>query len=653
MSRAYLKSLVSCWTKQLEAAKERKAADFGKTARTLWGFMTKSYRQLYIEKSEEMDDRLLAMPSPEQQAGYYKPRIMKCREFVNVVLPFVHAQLPGRIVAPARPPLPGQLVDLVEAASQLDPAVLPTELLLLQAAAADQAQWSPTERIVCWLMQWYLNYVVREYDANAEQRTAIEEALVKGRGIVWHGMSEGPAGLIPASYFDTVDGLFIDPDARQWRDAGYIFREQTWPAWRLADVFGIDEDKLRAAQRGGDEKTITPAAPQAADEVSDECTWFEVWSRIGTGARLWHAGETLRDAEQARADALDQVGHYVYLAVLPGLDYPLNVTPELWETGTAGAIAAELRWPIPFHDDRTNPFPCTRLDFYPNVDNPWATSPLYPGISQQVFLDHVYSFLMTRLRTTSRDIIITAKMLEEAVRRAIAQGLDQVVVAAETDQVAEIDKLVHILQFPTLNNDMWRVLEYVERSFEMATGLDPFLYGSQPQRQIRSSHESQVRELHLSNRPRDMADAVRNWSSQIAKAEGQLTRMYVRPRHVAPLFREPVTDDPVQYGPLSALWAAMVNTDDPGEAVADLHYTVEASGGRPKNKQTQMQNLQMIGQNIQPMLEAYAARGINAPWNNFMDILAEVYEIPLDRLKLPEFQPAEEQEGGAAQGQGA
>ena len=647
MTVGYLKALCSTWEDQLQLAKDQKEIDFGKTARTLWGFTNKSFRQLYVEPGDGLDRSILPAANAELEGmPYFAPRLMKCREFINVVLPFVHARVPNRMVSPRRPSLPGELMDLAEAMSEAAPGEqLPPEIVILQAASQGQIQWTVNEQITSWMLQFYLNYIVEEYGAKREQRTCIQEALVKGRGVCWHELTEGPAGIMPGSYYDTVDGLFIDPDCRQWRDAGYIFRKRTWPAWRLADVFERDIEKIRSAAKSN------AAGGRDGDWGNadrDQCTWFEVWSRIGPGQRLYSAKDSLlRDEDQARTDALDVVGNNIYLAFLPGLDTPLNIKRDLWENGTTEDIVNRIKWPVAFFEDKANPFPCTPLDIYPSTENPWAVSPLYAGISLQVFLDHIYSFVMARLRSTSRDIIITAKTLEPLVKAAIVSGADQVVVPAEGQQTAELDKLVHILQFPTLQPDVWRTIELTGRAFELATGMDPLLYGGEPNRQIRSSKEASVREQHVTNRPNDYADAVEEWNSNVARAEGQLTRMYVRAEHVAPLFREQVTENPEEYGPLTALWDSLVNTDDPADAVADLHYTVEAGSGRRKNKQSQIEDFQLISQTIAPVLQGFATQGITGPWNNYVDIIQETYDMPMGRLKLPDFTPQKPQEGGA------
>jgi hypothetical protein len=139
------------------------------------------------------------------------------------------------------------------------------------------------------------------------------------------------------------------------------------------------------------------------------------------------------------ADALDAIGPYVHLVIAPGVPYPLNLPPELVQDSVISQeeMLKRLEWPIAFCDDAAaNPWPCTCLDFYPNCDNPWASSPLEAGMAMQVFLDHLYSFIMSRVRSTCRDIIVLSKGLEADVKNAIESGLDQVIARALLDAPA-------------------------------------------------------------------------------------------------------------------------------------------------------------------------------------------------------------------------
>ena len=227
-----LRRIEGIWTEQIKLAAERKDADFGQTAKQIWSFRGKSYRQLYMETDEENE------PFGNPQGPYYKARINKTAEAIALLVPYVMGQVPHRQVSTSRPPLGPELLELMPAAAG------PREVI------------DKTDRLRAHLLQWFLNYIPREYNLRREARTALIEAFPKGRGVLWHEIVDAPAGPIPASYFDTVDGLLIDPDTKQLRDAGFIIRERTRSVWKLSEQTGLPRELLRGHGRSAMQTAI-------------------------------------------------------------------------------------------------------------------------------------------------------------------------------------------------------------------------------------------------------------------------------------------------------------------------------------------------------------------------------------------------------------
>jgi hypothetical protein len=615
-----LEQICDLWLKQVDLCKQRKWDQFGKTAHKAWGFLGKSYRDLYLSKDGDSDE------FPHATGPFYKTRLNKSREFVSLMLPYVHQRVPNRVVTPRRPELPPELVAAMATGGI---PVSPTT--------------SPDDRMRAWLMEWWLNYLPGEYNLNREARTAIQEALVKGRGVVWTEMVDGPYGEIPASYYDSVDNLLIDADCVQMRDAGFIIRRRQRQVWRVAEEFGIDPDKLRGQSSSALSQAIAGVRDSAITGDSEEskgdiCVYYEIWSRMGVGHRLVGASEEMKQV----ADALDAIGPYVHLVIAPGVPYPLNLPPELVQDSVISQeeMLKRLEWPIAFCDDAAaNPWPCTCLDFYPNCDNPWASSPLEAGMAMQVFLDHLYSFIMSRVRSTCRDIIVLSKGLEADVKNAIESGLDQVIAQYNGEPGVDLQKLIQIVKFEPVNRDLWQVVAIVERAFEQATGISPLLAGGQPPAVDRSATATQARESRLSSRPDDFADMVEEWMSRIAAKEAQATRLYVGSEIVAPLFGEDVTAMETGMAPLTAKWATLVNTDDPAVAAAELSYSVESGSGRRKNRGKMAADVTQLAQTFAPAYLQLAMGGNPGPLNGLIGMIGEAYEIPVATLMFPVIQP--------------
>lgn len=613
-----LSSITTLWSRQIKHAQESKHRLFGKTAARAWDFLGKDYKQLYVACEEEYR-------SPRQ--SFFQVRINKSREFVNVLLPFIHHRIPNRLVEPSRPKVPPELLGLPPGTP-----VPPTPL-------------QQTDQIRAWLMQWFLNWIPGQYDLRYECRQAIPEALVKGRCVVWHEFFRGPYGSIPGSFADSVDNLFIDPDAKQLQNASYIVRKRRRSVWHVAEELGIPSDELRGKastnlRKSTDAAQITSESYGDKEDKGDIVEYFEVWSRMGFGHKFSTGSDSELKSDRLLAD-LDALGDYIYLVICPGVDYPLNLPPAVFATPNAEMeVRSRVQWPVATYFDRANPWPMSCLDFYPDPESPWASSPLEAALPLQVFMDHAYGWLMGRCRTSCRDIVVVSSSIDSDLEKAIVSELDMAIATIDGDVSEDLRKLVTVLQHPPMNQDIWQILSAVENMFERLTGMDPLLSGAGGRTQIRSSAEAQIRQSNVSNRPEDMAECVEDWMSQIARKEAVMTRLHVPSSVVAPLFGEQVQEGmdgiPIGFGPLSQQWGQLVTTDDPARACAELAYTVEAGTGRKKNKQAQLQNAELTMQTLaQPLLGLAMQKGQVQPFNALIQMLAEANDMNLDAMLLP------------------
>ncbi len=630
MALPLLKEITDLWLKQIDFAEKAKERDFGLAAAQAWKYLGREYVPVYWEGEHEF---------PSGEEGEVKPVIVgKSAEFVALMLPYIHARVPHRLVSPSRPPMPGN----IPVPPQMDEEAARS---LVEQLAAQRAQLDSQDSFRAWLMQWWLNYITHEgYDLANEARTALPEALVKGVGLLWTELTDGPYGVMPASFYDSVDNLFIDPDAERLQDAAWIVRARQMSNWKIAERFGRDVRQIRGEMETSRRQAVRRVNPNThKDTEGDVGTYYEVWSRMGVGHRLVGASQTMK----REAEALDNLGAYVFLAVMPGVDEPLNLPSE----AIAGAeVQSEwlprIGWPIAFHAEPTDPWPCTPCAFYANAHDPWAQSPLASGQQCQVYLDQLYHYLMRRARTSCRDIIFTSSGLSLKNQDAIEKGADFEVVEYDGDPGLEIDNLVKILEFPSLNSDIWNVANMVERQFERATGMTPLLGGAQPDTQERSALASRVREAHTTSRPDDYADVVEAWMSRIAAKEARATRLFVPAPYE--LFGEPAPNDAGEWTPqsfLSAMWDQLVRTDDPRVAASELSYTVEAGSGRRKNKQKQAADATQLSQSLGQYFFGYGqlTGNFNA-FNGLVKMIAEALDVPVGGMYLPSIPPPQAEE---------
>ena len=605
-----LAEINALWCKQQELCEEHKERLFGKTARKIWQFYGKDYR----EPDPAIDGEGETLP--DDLGPLVKPRLNMTRAFAAVMLPFIHQSMPERRASPRIPELPDELK-----------ALYPTS-------------GPKTEhQLASWLLTYVLNYLTNEYDLEGEAWLVGLEALVKGRGVGWHELAEGVSGVIPVTTYDSVNNLFIDPDCCRWRNAGYIIRRRVQSVWQAAKRWEIDHERLRGSWRSSFSKGRYPDIDeQIGEDQRDVCVYYEVFSRMGIGENLRDAsGETKELAQQ-----LATLGPNIFLACIPGMEYPLNLPPEVVETATTDELRRRLEWSIAFHEEPSNPWPMTPLDFAPNVNDPWATSLLEGGLPLQVFIDRAYTLIMARMKTNSKELLFIAKKLEEAAKEAFLDQSGVPVIAVEGEPGIDIPKLVHQVQFQPLNIDIWKIIQIAERRFEDVTAMTPLMTGGEMERQIRSSSEYQGRAEAAMSRPQAYRATMLKWHKDVAAKDAQALRLYCGPDTIAPMFGEPVpnTDDPnwVALSPLAAAWSQMLNTDDPREAAADFLYSIAVGAGQAKNRQKLRADAQMLSQTFGPFFMQLAGSGMAEPFNRLMGILSEALEMPLDKLMLRPLQ---------------
>jgi hypothetical protein len=346
----WLRSLTAAWQSRIKEAETSKQRLFGKTAKQLWAFLTRSYRDLYMSPSTlgEGDQDITVFPTGTS-GPLYKPRLNKCQEYVDLYLPHLLSELPGRAVLPNRPQFPEMAYMLPVAMGQAGGnGQQAVPFGMVDAQARFQVQMAAT------LLGWWLNYTPQEYNLLKEAWLAATEALVKGRGMLWHELLPTGSGLIPVSLYDSVDNYIVDPHTTTLRDAGYIGRKRTCPVWLASRRLGISETKLLAvAKRQEIGQSSWSEAPPSADIFPGDVEmveYYEIWSRIGIGHVMVSGNDTLKNLNEA----LDSLGPFVWLAIAEGSEAPLNLHEDLL-IDSPDRLRAALEWPLATYGETADP----------------------------------------------------------------------------------------------------------------------------------------------------------------------------------------------------------------------------------------------------------------------------------------------------------
>lgn len=607
-----LAAVCDLWLKQVKAASAAKVEHFDKKAEECWRYYAKDYDAIYGTGG-----------NADWPTSRYKLRLAKARQFVSLMMPFCHQRVPTMVCTPAEMRLPPTLT-----------ALLPPEAMMAMSSSKQKKELRAA------LMEWLLNYLPYETDLSREAKIVLPEAFVKGRAILWTEAVQAPCGIVPANCAESVDNFLIDPDAIQLRDAGYVVRIRHRSAYRIEEdfrEFGITASMLRSQETSRWLDALATGAMgidryrnRGPDESrGDVVTYFEIFSRVGVGNIFRDSPKDL----QPLSDAVESLGGNVWLAVCPGVERPLNLSPEMMQEaamngGTSDTIAAALRWPIATHEDFSNPWPVQVLDFLPNNDNPWSTSPLWGSVPLLRFLDGAYNFVFERLHCTSKDIHIFSQAWEQAVKDAAERGVDQTIVYVQGKPGEDLKNNYATLSFQELKQELFTSIRMAQQEVEQFTGMTPLLSGAEDARQVRVAADIEARERHVSSRPQDYADAVEEWMGRNGRALGVASRLIVEPSVIARIAGEPEPEPgqmPDQgWGPVTMAWLQSgLSTDDPVEAAAELDYSVESGSGRRKNQAKNMNDMAQIMQSFGPMVVQMAQAGNVAPWNAMATMLGE------------------------------
>ena len=386
--------------------------------------------------------------------------------------------------------------------------------------------------------------------------------------------------------------------------------------------------------------------------TNDLMVYFEIYSRMGSGGRMSGSPASLENTDSLPGDmagfakTLDPiVGDYVFLVVAPGVEYPLNLPPEVQELPMTGdgspqdgmaVVKEKLQWPVPYYLDKASPWPVSLLDFHPVPRCVWPMSHIKPAMGELRFLCWAYSFVAGKIKNTLRDVVAILKEMSEQFKLTVLEGADLQLVELDTNN-KDIKECVQVLQFPQMNADIWRIIEAVETNFDKRVGLNEVFYGK-TERQDRSATESDIKSQSMNIRPDDMAERVEAWMTEAARKEAVTARMLLAPKDVLPVLG--LTG--------AALWATHVSSADPA-IFRELEYRIEAGSTKKPNRARDQANADSSMQILLPIFDRFAqGTGQLGPINALIAFWAKTRDIVPGPFMLPQPPPPPPAPAGGA-----
>lgn len=583
-----IRAVVNQWCRKINHARKHKKALFQDEA---------DQCQSFFSGPRNWDDVMLFQSGEGRRETYPDPTfrisVNKAAELVQLFGPAMYQNNPHRTVSPRKQPdIPGVIFGNPAAAQ-------------MQAQAASQQLVIDTARAA--VIESYLNWTPRELDLRQNSRDAIDEALIKGRGCLWTEIREMPLSdqWVVGSFFDSVDNLFIDPDAESVEQACWIARQCCHPVWFVERLFNLPPGSI-PTNASSQAQIAEERAPVFADSLqanwsrrpgcsNDLVVYYKIYSKMGIGGRLSGLPKNMRPG-------LEIFGDYCYLAIVDGLPWPLNLPPTVQSLAdfdvpngaTYHDIMQRVSWPIPFWADGKWPVSC--LDFHKVPRQPWPKSHLSFGLPELKFINWTMSFLLSRIHNSSRSFCAIRKEAGDEIKDALLSGEDFTLLKLDPDQL-DINELIRFLDHPQVNNDVWKIVEKVEQQFERRTGLNELMYG-ETTTQIRSAEEAALKNQNISVRPGDMAEQVESWMAHVAENEAMASRYFLRGADIYPVFGQAT----------AAAWDAVVSTTDISDIVRQLEYKIESGSTRKPDRNRALANADQAAQVLMPVLQANATQ---------------------------------------------
>jgi len=613
----FLRPLCSGWLSKIEMA-------LTSQPRKKWKEVADECMMFYSKSAAAMWDPLY---SKKFWRGVKAPRfrvtINKAFEFVAVFGPNLLWDVPHRTVTPKK------ILELPQDAFP-DPQMYQ---VVMQMAAQEASK----DKVVAQLLTGWLNYTPREMPGNGlegHNELAVLDAMLTGMGCMWPAPYSMPGSerTLTGCFRKPPGDLIIDPDFKTMQEAKWIALRHTEAHWQVERRFKLPPGSLKnkatlesswhyaeLASSSGD-----GGADRKAGKTSDLIVWYEVWSKLGTGARMTGMPSIIKNQLE------ETVGDYAYLAICPDCPYPLNCPADKIRNGaTSEEVRQSFEWPVPlWTDDR---WPVEVLRFYDDPESAYPIAPLAPALGELKAMNAIVSWLVNRTWQSSRQMYAVLGQYYDDIKKVLDDGADLDVFALPPGSVDDVKKMIQIIENKEVNRDSWQVLDILSNNFDKRMGMTPFVYGqNEDGTQDRTASTTEARKSAVSARPEYMQKKVVGWQSRVAGVEAMLTWLFVKAPDVVPLLG--------QAGAM--LWKEHIENADAESVMRQMHYEVAASSVRRPNRDRDIADLnELMGRFLPEASKRAELTGDWEPINGLLKKYGELHDMDLDGLF---FQPKDE-----------
>ena len=623
-----LRQVVATWIKKIEAGQKYKKP-FTDDAREAMSFFDGEHNWMWKDgysRGERGYNSSIAPPA-------FRIQVNKVFELVDIFGAVIYHRNPVRTVTVAKYPIINPQTLNLQPPNPAMPPDPRTQKMLEIMQATDQQE--SLKQSVAELLEAYLNWTPDELNLKTQCKRVVDEALIKGAGVLWHELVELKASDDPAarplkmvgSFYDTVDNLVIDPDYDNPDDMLWCARKCVHPLNEVAAMYGLDPEDLKGHIDGTQSiKTDAEARNQRrkTGQTNQQCTYWKVWSKTGLGDRL-------KDAPKESRGVFDSLGKNVYLVLCEGVDFPLNLPPAVMEeqideaTGIPQSLVARTAWPVPYHAE-PNGWPFSMLDFHRKPNYAWPISHIKPGIGELRLLNWGMSFLATRIATSCETVLAVQKSADADLKDQLLAPSEGGFKIIELSELLgrKIEDVISVFQMPQVTKDLWDIMTAVADMFAHRTGLSELVYGY-TRSSFRSAAEATIKQENVSVRPDQMANALEDFMGVVARREALACRWLLEAEDVMPVL-----------GPIGAVaWGEQVMTRDITDFARSFQFRVEAGSARKPNKASRIEQMQAAVQTLGPVLQGLIQMGVVAPFNALITDWAKSMDIDPTNYIIP------------------
>lgn len=612
-----LKALTTSWISQVKRAEKEKSA-FNAIAHQCKSFAGGKSQSNFMWQPQYRDKYIgKGIKSPK-----FEVSLLKGFEYIAIFGPMLYWDYPTRKVQPTK----SLVIDPAVVLGNDEQNQMFGESLVQQQAMEDQRAATRAR-----LYEDILNYIQREQPGGGlatHSKLAINEALLKGRGLVWTESYQYPGSgrKLVGSFFDTVNNLFIDPDCCDptLTKAKWIARRRYTPYWEVEKKFNLPKNYLRDKgkyESGASQANASAEKKEKQSPKNDLVEWYEVYSRCGVGVKIDGVRSSMDEAWD------EVVGDYAYIAVCEHCDFPLNAPLYVMSDENLGDDQVEqfFSWPIPFWAD--DKWPVSQLDFYPDETTCWPVPPLAPALGELTCLNILISCYVEQAYETRQQIVAYVASAASEVEAALKSAESTIYLKLNDSIQRSVNEVVQFLNRADPNNGLLEAIQFLLQRFEERTGLSEILYGNAGPAVDRSAEAARNRNDRASVRPDYMAKVVADWQSAIADKEKIALRFTVTAQDLAP-----------QLGSLgSYAWQTLVEQEDPEVVLRGMKCLCYASDMRKPDKARETSNMQQLTNQVLPVIaQISATTGDYKPLNEFFKSIGDSMEQDVNGWLIPE-----------------